>query len=418
VKIVFSSSTGTTPPSGNFVAFDAVERNGKVLIADSVLKEYDPLTGVAVTVIASEGVIPSGQPLICRYRDRIILAGLNHVWYASRQGDPTDWDFAADMNDAGRAVAGELERAGGIGEKATALIAFGDSALLFASQNAMWLLRGDPTTGTVVRISDQIGVLAPTAWARSPEGVVTFLSNDGLYLTTEGTADHPKRFGEDRVPDELLDLSATDNVICMAYDARGRGYHLFVTPKTPAENLGHHWWIDADNKAMWPVYLQAGHQPTAVSRIQGASGGLRDVILGCADGYLRTFSDVATTDDGTAIESHILLGPIRLTSDDMTDAILAELHGIMADNAGAVTWRIVSANSAEVAADLAVAGVEADLAGTTITGVLASGTWAENRNKVDRPRVRGPWLVVWLSASTPWAYEAVALKINQLGRLR
>lgn len=420
--ILFPSTINLTHPSANanFITFEGAEFNGKLVIADTVLKQYDPLTGIVDTVTAKydASAVPAGNPLICVYRGRVILAGEDHVYYACRQGDITDWNFGADMNDVGRAVAGELSKAGKVGPTPTALIPFGDQALFFAAANELWLLKGDPVTGTAVQVSDGIGVLAPGAWAASPEGLVMFLSADGLYTMGMGSPEHPRRFSEDAVPEELRDIDPTTNAICMAYDGHSRGFHLFVTPEAYSDHYGSHWWIDVANKAMWPVHLQYGHQPTAVSRIQGTTGRLKEVVLGCVDGYLRKFSDSATTDDGTAIESHVLLGPFRLATNDTTDAILNELHGILADNSGTVTWRIVTASSAEEAADIAADGVEDALAGTTISGVAASGTWSGLRNKVDRPRVRGAWAVVWLSSSVPWAYEAVAARINQLGRLR
>jgi hypothetical protein len=181
--------------------------------------------------------------------------------------------------------------------------------------------------------------------------------------------------------------------------------------------LGSHWWIDPENKAMWPVLFADDHQPVAAARMQGASGALSETIIGCRDGYLRTFSDDATDDDGEDLVSHVLLGPFSLSAGDSQDAMLAELHGVLADNSGSVTWRVLTASSAEEVADLAVAAVESELAGGT-PAVAAFGSWSEARNKVCRPRARGAWAVVWLSSTSRWAYESVTIVANQLGRLR
>jgi hypothetical protein len=404
------------------MSYSATDRAGKVYVASSVLRTFDPVTGMTDNVVATAGVIPTGCPLVCLYRDRIILAGTDHVWYASRMGTPTDWDFGADPGDAARATAGQIERGGRIGEVVKAMVPNNDSTLLFATQNSLWLLSGDPATGSMRQVSSEVGVIAPFAWATTPDGIMAFLSNDGVYLTGAGSSDYPKRFSAERVPEELRNVSPTNNAISMAYDIRRKGFWLFVTDistlgegvtRTPST----HWWLDLDNRALWPVRMPVNFEPVVASRAQGPSG-LSDVILGCRDGYLRKFSESLTTDDGTGIESHVLLGPFAVSSGDMTDAILSEIHGVLADNSGTVTWRIVTGVSAEDAADKAVAGISAALAGTTVTGVAASGSWTENRNKVERPRVRGPWCVVWLSAATPWAFETVAVRINQLGRLR
>jgi len=412
-EIVFDATVAATAAVGDTGAYSAAARGGDLYLADSVLRVYDPITGTVAAVTATEGAVPTSQPFVCVYRDRIVLAGKNHLWYASRQSDPGDWDFGADMGDVGRAVAGQLAFSGGVGQDVTAIIPIEDRALVFACSNELWVLQGDPATGRLEQVSSEIGVIAPQAWAVSPGGTLAFLSNDGVFVWTAGSSSHPVRFSEERMPEQLRNVSASTNTITMAYDPAGRGFHLFITPST---GDGSHWWLDVENKAIWPVVFQAGHQPTAVARV--ASSSLAEIALGGRDGIIRKFDRTATDDDGTALESHILLGPIRVTSNDTLDAMVAELHGIMAGSSSNVTWRIVMGSSAETAADAAVAGVLAAVAGTTVSGVAASGTWTAGRNRAARPRARGPWAVIWIEGAGRWAYEAVAVVSRQLGRMR
>jgi len=412
-EIVFPTAVSAVNPVGATASYSAAERAGKLYLADSVLRTYDPQTGIVAIVDASSGVIPTAQPVVSVYRDRIILTGANHLWYASRQGDPTDWHFGADHEDPGRAIAGQLAHAGRIGDTPNAVIPVDDKALVFGCENSLWVVYGDPSTGSLERISGEVGIIAPEAWAMSPDGDVAFLSNDGVYLWSAGSKGAPVRFSEGRVPGQLRSVSAATNRITMAYDQDGRGYHLFITPDA---GTGTHWWLDVENKALWPVLMNALHEPVAVGRVD--DGGLAEVILGCSDGYIRKFDKDATDDDGEDLESHVLIGPVRISVDDVRDAVLAEIHGIMADISGEVTWRVVMADSAEVAADTAVAGVASAVAGGVIAGVAASGLWADGRNTVVRPRSRGAWVVVWISAVGKWAYEAVPIVARQLGRLR
>jgi len=414
--IVFDSDVTAASPIGDTNAYSAAERGGKLYLSDTVdgvvqLRVYDPVTGVINLVVATQGTIPTSQPLVCVYRDRIVLAGANHVWYASRQGDPSDWGFGADMGDEGKAVAGQVGDAGQFGDVITAIIPVRDEVLVFASENGLWVLRGDPATGRMEQISGEIGVIAPNAWAVSPDGMLTFLSNDGVYVWGAGSKAAPTRFSEERTPNELRNI-ATTNTISMAYDATGRGYHLFITPEA---DTGEHWWLDLEHRAMWPIAFQAGHQPTAAARLRGS--GLSQVVMGGRDGYLRRSDASSGTDDSTAIESHLLIGPIHVAKSDVTDAMVAELHGMMAAS-GSVTWRLVMGDSAEDVTDRAVTGVLAAVAGTTVSGVAATGTWGAGRSHVVRPRARGTWAVVWIEGSGRWAYEAVAMVSRQLGRAR
>lgn len=390
----------------------AAERAGVLYLVDTDLRKWDPLTGIVTTVAASDGTVPPSQKYICLYRDRLFLYGANHIWYCSRQGDPTDWGFIRDSNDVGRAVAGQVERPGRIGEPITAMVPNNDSSLLISTKNGMWLLRGDPTTGSMVMVSDEIGVISNTAWARSPEGITAFLSNDGVYLVS-GDGAPPVRWSAERVPDELQGVSSTTNTITMAYEARSRGFHLFITPST---GIGTHWFLDVEHKALWPVRFADEHQPLTASRVMSSVGDLSEIIIGCKDGYLRKFDDAAEDDDGVEIDSHVLIGPIHLAPNEMEDAVLAEIHGVLADNSGTVKWRVVTGLSAEEATDTAVADIDLDLAGSSFD--VPNGEWTENRNKVDRPRTRGPWAIIWLASKARWAYDSVTLRINQLGRLR
>lgn len=413
VTIIFPAGVTSANPIGDTNAYSATARGGKLLLADSVLREYDPQTGAVTPVVATSGTIPAAQPLICLYRDRLILGGENHIWYASRQSDITDWDFGGDPGDMGRAVAGHMAHAGLIGEKPQVMVPIEDKALIFGTKNSLWVLYGDPVSGSLERISNEIGVIAPEAWAMSPEGQVAFLSNDGVYLWTAGSKSAPVRFSEGRIPGQLRNVSSTTNTISMAYDATGRGYHLFITP---TGGDGTHWWLDVENKALWPVHFQTVHQPTAVARVNDVA--LGEALMGCQDGYIRKFNTDSTDDDGTTLESHVLVGPVRMSSDDTRDAMVAELHGMMADISSTVTWRLVVGDSAETAADAAVAGITAVLAGNTPSDVAASGSWHSGRNAVERTRARGLWAVVWITSETQWAYEAVAIVARQFGRKR
>lgn len=413
-NIVFDATVSAANPIGDTNAYHAAERGGKLYLADSVLRVYDPNTGVIDPVTPKEGsTLPTAEPLIAVYRDRLFLTGKNHIWHASRTSDFTDWDMGAEMTDVGRAVAGQLEHAGGIGAVPKALIPHRDKVLVMACENSLWTLRGDPTTGQIDAVTEDIGIISPEAWAKTPDGLIAFLSNDGLYLWDVGANGRPMRFSEERIPGELRNVSGTTNTINMVYDPVGRGFHLFITPLV---GIGTHWWLDLDNKALWPVRLASNHQPLAVSRVEGS--GLSEVVLGCKDGILRKFSSTATQDDGVDIESHVLLGPFRISQNDVKDAMLAEIHGILADNDDFVTWRVMMGESAETVADAAVLGINAVLNDEDAIGVSASGNWEGLRNLVERPRARGAWVIVWLSSDARWSYEAVSVVARQLGRLR
>jgi len=364
-----------------------------------------------ISVLADKGEAPTDYTISCIYRDRVVL-GKGALWYASRAGDHADWDYGAEMTDIGRAVAGTVELAGQTGSDLTAIIPHRDKALIFATNNSLHILGGDPVTGKLQVIDEDIGIIAPYGWALNGEELA-FLSNDGVYVGNVGS--RPARFSEGRIPDELKNVDVDSNTIVMAYDPGARGYHLFITP---ASGTGSHYFLDIENKAIWPVVFgDAGHQPVIAARVK--SDNLERVYLQGRDTTWREFVSSAVDDDGETLQSHVLIGPVRTSANDVRDALLAELHGIMAQDIGStVTWHVIMGESAESTADTAVAAVNAMLANGTPEGVADSGTWSEGRNRVNRPRSRGPWMIVWISAETKWAYEAVAIVARQFGRNR
>jgi len=182
-RIVFETTVSSTNPGGDTDAFNMAERGGKLYMADSVLKVYDPNSGIVEPVPGTtDAPIPTACPLVSVYRDRIFLGGIDHQWYCSRIGNPEDWDFVYKKDDLGRAVAGQCSSAGRIGEQIKTFVPHRDAYMAFAARNSLWILRGDPIGGSVDLISSEIGFLSPTAWAKDSEGTIAFLSNDGVYL--------------------------------------------------------------------------------------------------------------------------------------------------------------------------------------------------------------------------------------------
>ena len=412
--IVFESVVSATSPFGLVGGFSTAMFGGKLYIADSALSAYDPSTSIVNILIASAGVIPTLQPLVAVYRGRVFLSGVNHIWYASRQSEPTDWDFNDDYADTARAIAGQSGEAGQITGVVTAMIPHKDKFLVIATPNSLHILSGEPSDGNLSNVSDQFGIIAPKAWAVSPDETVAFLSNDGVYLWKLGSSADPVPFSDERVPELLKDVNVSANIVLMEYDIKAKGYHLFITPEAVA--VGTHWWLDLENKAMWPVILPQTQQPIAIGRYD--TGDERsEVVLGCKDGYLRNFGD-ENDDDDTDLDSYAVLGPFRLTTGENLDAMLKELRGTLSDDSGTVTWRAFVGESAEDVGDEAVAAITALLASSTPSAVKSSGTWTEGRNRIARPRSRGQWCAILLSSAGRWAYQSVAATAQTLGRLR
>ena len=413
-RIIFNATVSAVPPLGGSNTFQMAESNGRLYIAtagvddatDYTLVRFNPLTGVIENVTNA----PVNQPLVCVYQQRVVLSGADHMFYACAVGDDTDWSFAKDMGNPGRAFAGHL---GGntIGEPIKAMVPYEDKALVLATNDGVWVIYGNfaGEGGRRVRISQSVGVISPSGIAVAPGGTVLMLARDGLYSFVIGSDAPPQPFSDKVVPDEFIDIDPTTVAITMQYDYRSRGFHLFLTPD---HGVGTHWWIDIANRAMWPVKLSDDHQPLCACELK--TSGFSNIILGCSDGYLRRFDDDAEDDDGTDVQSDLFLGPFHTSREEGYEGQITEIVGALAAESGDVTWRIVVGDSAEEAVDAA----DAALNGDRTTGVDSSGTWSAGQNRVEYPRARGAWVVIWLSSTKPWAFESMTAWMRKLGRIR
>jgi hypothetical protein len=181
---------------------------------------------------ATKGQVPSGCPLVCLYRDRLVLAGDPlYAWYMSRQGDPLDWDYS--QTDAQRAVAGSNAEAGNLlGEPIRALVPFRDDFLLFFCRGSIWVLRGDATFGGQIgALSREVGCIGANAWCWGPSGELYFLAMGGLYLLAPEAAGVPKAVSEPKMPRELVNVNPDDYHVSLRYDHYANGVHIYCTPR-------------------------------------------------------------------------------------------------------------------------------------------------------------------------------------------
>ena len=258
------SGTPTLSTGGCGGQVEAAEMLQKLYINSAgTINVFDPASPTAQTALtASAGAIPTGTTLIASYRDRLVLAGPDHSWYMSRQQDPTDWNYGADADDGGRAVAATVSDAGLMGNPITAVIPLSNEYLLFACQNSLWRLSGDPTWGGRQDcVSRTTGIVGPHAWVLGPSGELYFLARNGLQMLYG--PEPPVPLSADTIPAALRQVDAGDNYVTMGYDRIGRGVNIFITPNA-GTTAGDHWFYHIPTKSWWRETYQNGHQPTRV----------------------------------------------------------------------------------------------------------------------------------------------------------
>lgn len=409
-KIYSTITVASTSPVGDVNAYNLVEANGKVYIASDYIYYYDPNAGSIGTLTNA----PEDQLLIAVYRNRLVTSAGDHIFSVSRTGDFDDFDFSDRYTDLSRAIRGTTGDSGVIGNDLTCIKAWEDKVLLLGTKDDLWVIEGNVTHdgrggGRKKNISHEVGPIQQGAMAINDDGLCLFLSRQGVYTWQVGSPASPKPFSEEVVPEELRDIDTSTIIVNIEYDKKENGFYIFLTPE--GATTGEHWFLEMKSRSFGRDKYQQNHQPHALAKMP--ISGDSNVIMGCKDGYLRRHDRSATNDDGSNLESDILIGALRLGS-KRTEGKLQQMFAEIAASSAAVTWAIVVANSAETAVDNAITDIEA---GTT-TNVRATGAWAAGFNNHEYPKARGHWVVLWLSANSVWAYESVLALLEKVGKRR
>ena len=311
------------------------------------------------------GIAAGARPASTVYRDRLlqISSDNDNVIEASRQGDQTDFDYDSDISDAARPVLFQCALADATGDTVVAMVPHKDAFLLCFTATETWVLQGDPATGAVRRVSPVVGIVGADAWCVAHD-TVYFLSSHGLYsVGADGSG--LKAISEDKLPEDLTDVS--DATATLTYQHSDRGVYLHTT--------GTDWFYDIEREGFWPF------------------------------------------NTGTA-NSHLLLGPFRLGGENSYGRVL-NLHAMLASGSAAVEWHLITGDTAETVAANGKSAITAALAGTSYSSYVASeGTWSADRTHMTYPRVRGLWCCLWLSATSTWAYEGIAMTSVTSGKWR
>lgn len=367
-----------------------VERAPKIVTPTS--------TGSVARWTATAGVLPTGCPCICSWRDRIVLAGgpdAPQAWYMSRMGDPKDWDYG--QEDPAAAVAGTQFDGGQLSAPVTALIPHSNDYLVIATSESLFILRGDPADqGQLDCLTRNVGVVGRFAWCYGPDGSILFLSQDGLYALAPGYGQFPQSISRERLPQELIGLRGE---VFMAYDVKWRGVHIYT-------DTGMHWWVDWTNKSFWPVTFN-GFIPTALlSFTDAVNPNLSGVLIGDNSGQVVRYDDRNESDKSLQIESYVILGPIRASNDSFNEGVILQLKGTLANDSGPVDWAILEGSSNENAAS---------------GQYRAYGTWTAGPSLHDHPKSKSSAFSLKLSNTTSkraWAYELCMMVVDKCGKDR
>lgn len=373
-------------------------------------KKYDLTTGVISNWEATDGTMVYGCPIVCLWRDRLVLAGGTtdaHGIFLTRQSDPLDLDYSEE--DEGAAVNLGTSAAGQVADIVTAATPHSDQCLIVGCPTSLWLLRSDPGAGGWLEgMSRKVGIVDRFAHCSTNNGLFVFLSADGLYAVPASCSDarFPEPISRPKLPEEMLNVDRSTTQVSMAYDVRHRGIYIFLTPLTAGTESATHFWFDWESKSFWPIqFASPAFEPLVVHDRTNYVGDHSGVILGCRDGYLRRLRMDLVKDDGLAYDSHVLLGPLGDPS-MQRDTIITELSGSLDEESGDLFVELQSGRTPQ---------------GAYLATPMPVGRLRQSRSGVKYPRRRGQSHYVRLAGAKDgkaWAWDSGWAAMTHVGRTR
>lgn len=396
-----ANSTGRTLITTGIVRSAANQQ--KVYFADGVhYLYYDPAENEVFDWVATAGSLPvdllgNTPRLICTWRGRTVVSGLINDpqnWFMSAVNDPTDWNYFPDPQTPTQAVAGNNSLLGLVGDVITTLIPYDDDTLIFGGDHTIWVLRGDPFSGGQIdRISDRIGMAWGIPWDRGPDGTLYFVSNQtGIYAMEPGAK--PVRMSQ-QIEQHLVNINTGHTIIRVQWDDQEQGLHVYCTNADEIDATVHFFWEQRTGAWWTDTFADQGHNPLAVCTFDGNTPQDRRALIGSWDGYVRMHSRDAVDDDGTPIDTAVVLGPILTREFD--EVLFKDIQAILGANSGEVDYSVHIGATAEIALS---------------SEAVASGTWTAGRNFTTPVRRAGHAIWVKLSSRNYWAMEAIKLRIH------
>jgi hypothetical protein len=361
----------------------------------------EPTSGLIAGPVPPTGTFPPPCSLCCNWRGRLVLAGDSanpQNYYMMRQNETLDADYS--QEDPAAAFAGQLGTIGQIGEPITALVPFSDDILKICSSHSMSMCQGDPTEGSISVVSKNMGILGKDAWAVAPDGTLYFVATGGLYAVRPLWEFYrpPEPITTNNYNQFFAALNPSKQTVSLVYDADLHYLHVFAA--NTDGSAGTHLTVDArtigqdGGPGLWPQqFSSTAAAGPAILYLGDANPTNRAVLLFGTDGYIRKWSQSATDDDGTAINSYVFLGPWAPLPGQASviNGVTLDLGEVPA-GVSSTLWNVQATLYAGASAYDVTEGVAGNLHSFSSVQLTL-----DRRQKTFRQRLRGGWFSLKLS---------------------
>lgn len=404
------NSTGDTPPLNITGLMQSTANNQKLFFADGTNRVYyTPLDNTLRLWVLTAGIFPTDSDgntprLICTWRGRIVMSGLlkdPSLIVMSKVSDPFDFNYAPDLPvPPDSAWSGAVGPQGKPPDVINALIPYTDDILIVGMDSSIALFRGDPNYGgSIDSVTTTIGMAWGRAWCMDPAGVVYFFSNrTGVFAFVPGN--QPQRISQ-AIDSLLLDVDTGLNAVNLQWSDRFQQLHVWITLLTSPADAVHYVWESRSNAWWQDTFTSQYKNPLCCTTFDGNEADDRVALIGSWDGYIRSISSEAVTDDGDAIVTSVTIGPFLTKYND--SVMLKEVQGVLGSDSGDVTYSVYCDQTAEQA---------------LVSTAVSTGTWTAGRNLTDAVRRAGYAAYVKITSSVAWAMENIRCVVDTQGKVR
>jgi len=396
-------------PTGGSGAIDATSQyieafqaDREIVVMDGLAyKVYSPLTGLVTALEAtSAGEIPPRGKIGCMWRHRLVIgrfADKPGRYCASAVGDIRDWDFRREPRLSTMAFDASLTRAGEVEDSIVALIPASDDLLFVLGESRILRLTGDPQAGGQIdKVTDSLGGTFGRSWCKDKADRIFIFGNPpGLYLLPQQGNDIVNLTERTIEDTEFVNIDYSTHRVELAYDPIQLGVRIDLVAHGAASEVVDSWFFEEKTHelvrggSIWTDRVAVtGKLLSASTFLAGDS--TRTLLVGCEDGYVRMIDPAAADDDGSPIDSFVVMGPLN-DARSMDESKLISTQVVLADDQQGCRLELFGSEQAEI-----------------IGPIRAATDLSPGMNDPFRGRVRGNYLWARLRSALVgrrWAME-------------
>lgn len=350
--LVGATGTGVIDAAAQYIS--AASMRGKLFITDGARRAplvVDARSFAGSTLVAKgSGQVPPRSKLLATCFDRLVFArGPDNpsTLVFSGKGDPFELNLRPNKPTLKQAFDLDLPQSkGSVPDVVQAIEAIQDDLLIVGCMKSVHRLSGDPAQGAAMhQMTKATGVAFGRSITTDTPGNIYFAGypEGGVWAMAPGGSP-PVEITERTIARRLSGLDWGQYTLELHWDPQREGLWLLQVPYSNPGTAVQRWFWERKSDAWWP---DDDHDPTkaptAFCMLGADTLAQRVLLLGCADGYIRQVDDQAKNDDGEAIQSECLYGPLA-PEDINFEYTFDDLAAVMATEQDGCGWEMYATN--------------------------------------------------------------------------